>query len=528
LSYSPAFFPGAFLMHDLPASSPLPIDDVWSRSVDAGNRYRWALWALLVVAIVKLWILPLPSGFWVDEMVTAFVVHHGASHPSLKVAPQLLATNYYWLPWAAERLFGFSEIVYRIPSTLAMGAALVLIARLAQRLIHPGAGWFFVFAALTLPGLNYEAADARPYGLATFIAAGAALFLVRWMDRGRWIDAAAFVIFGATLWRVHLMNWPFYAVLAGYAFLRLWRGEAAAGWKQTVAIFGMLAATLVPVALTALHLLGEAKAHVIVPHPATWREFGGAFKFLLVAAAGVGAWLWGRALPGPRRKSPAGSGLFLVAGWWMCQPVALFAFSRFTGENIFVPRYLSLSLPGAALAATAAAACFLPADAWKRASLVMAAIVVIFIGGVPKLAPRHHNSGWRETAAEIRALGIRPDTPILYPSPFIEAQSPVWHPNFELPGFLYCHVEFYPVGGTPYLLPFVSSPDAERYASEIASTSLAAEDKFVIYGSDVRVEYWEKAFSRQPGLAGWNARQVAKIGDVEAVVFERPVRAEKP
>ena len=75
-------------------------------------------------------------------MVTAFVVHFGASHPSLKVAPQLIATNYYWLPWAAERLFGFSEVAYRIPSTLSMGAALFLIARLAQRPVHPGAGWF--------------------------------------------------------------------------------------------------------------------------------------------------------------------------------------------------------------------------------------------------------------------------------------------------------------------------------------------------------------------------------------------------
>ena len=54
----------------------------------------------------------------------------------------------------------------------------------------------FVFAALTLPGLNYEAADARPYGFATLIAAGAAWFLTRWLDRGRVGDAAAFVLFG--------------------------------------------------------------------------------------------------------------------------------------------------------------------------------------------------------------------------------------------------------------------------------------------------------------------------------------------
>ena len=106
------------------------------------NYYSWALAGLLAAAVFKLWILPLRSSFWIDEMVTAFVVHYGPSHPSLAVAPQVTATIYYWLPWAAERLLGFSEVVYRIPSTMLMGLSLILLARLAMRLIHPEAGWF--------------------------------------------------------------------------------------------------------------------------------------------------------------------------------------------------------------------------------------------------------------------------------------------------------------------------------------------------------------------------------------------------
>src|ERR1017187_4017982 len=113
------------------------------------NRSVWILGSMLAAAVFKLWILPLRSSFWVDEMVTAFVVHFGPSHPSLAAAPQVTATIYYWLPWAAERLWGFSEAAYRIPSTLSMGLALFLLARLAMRLIHPDAGWFVVFAALT-------------------------------------------------------------------------------------------------------------------------------------------------------------------------------------------------------------------------------------------------------------------------------------------------------------------------------------------------------------------------------------------
>jgi len=51
------------------------------------NRYFWALSVLLAAALFKLWILPLRSSFWVDEMVTAFVVRYGSAHPSLSVAP---------------------------------------------------------------------------------------------------------------------------------------------------------------------------------------------------------------------------------------------------------------------------------------------------------------------------------------------------------------------------------------------------------------------------------------------------------
>lgn len=117
--------------------------------------------------------MPLPSSFWVDEMVTAFVVREGPSHPSLAVAPQVAKSIYYPLLRGPDALFGFSEIAYRLPSVLVMGIALFLIARLASRLIHPQAAWFAVFACLALSGINYQAADARPYGLGIGVAARA-------------------------------------------------------------------------------------------------------------------------------------------------------------------------------------------------------------------------------------------------------------------------------------------------------------------------------------------------------------------
>src|SRR5580704_6359927 len=115
---------------------------------------------LLAACITRMWLMPLPSSFWVDEMATVFVVQHGPNHPSFAVAPQVPDSIYYQLPRAAESLLGFSEVAYRLPSILLMGLALFLIARLAARLIHPNAAWFAVFACLALRGTNYYADDA--------------------------------------------------------------------------------------------------------------------------------------------------------------------------------------------------------------------------------------------------------------------------------------------------------------------------------------------------------------------------------
>src|SRR5205823_11987000 len=98
----------------------------------------------------------------------------------------------YALPRITEKFFGTSEAAYRITSTAAMLVALWLIARIAARLIRPEAAWFVIFACLSLRGINYQAADARPYALGTCVAAACVLLLIRWLDSGKIFDALLF------------------------------------------------------------------------------------------------------------------------------------------------------------------------------------------------------------------------------------------------------------------------------------------------------------------------------------------------
>ena len=105
------------------------------------NPFPLALTFLLLLAVARLWIAPIRSSFWVDEMVTVFVVHHDAD-ASLSIAPQVSKSIYYGIARAADTLFGISEEGYRIPSIAFAALALLLVARLAARLIDPHAAWF--------------------------------------------------------------------------------------------------------------------------------------------------------------------------------------------------------------------------------------------------------------------------------------------------------------------------------------------------------------------------------------------------
>jgi Dolichyl-phosphate-mannose-protein mannosyltransferase len=483
---------------------------------------RWLLATVLALCVARMWIAELPSSFWVDEMGTEFVVLHGADDPTLKVAPQVPESIYYSIPAVSERLFGASETGYRLPSTLLMAGALLLIALIARRLIHPDAGWFAVFACLLLRDFNYQAADARPYALGTFVFCAAVFFLIRWLDFGLWRDATLFAIFTALVWRVHLIFWPLYLVLAIYTVARLIRGDARPEWLIVTSVYVLIGFTLLPVAAQAIELNRQASGHVVVDMP-DLAAFLKGFKpgFVLPFCALTA--LIGSLLRWPRAKRVvAGGALVLILAWWLVDPVCLLAFSLITGNSVYLERYLYLSLPGMALAATLGAAIFLEPREWRRAAAVLGLGVLLTQGHWDHWLPPHHNSDWRGAAraidTELAGLG---DQPVICPSPFIEAKPPVWTPDYPRPSFLYSHLAAYPVAGQVYPFPFESSPEAEEFARWLTRERLPEARKFIIYGGNRAAKFWQDWFSAQPEFEHWLVRRLGPFGDVEVLVFDK-------
>jgi Dolichyl-phosphate-mannose-protein mannosyltransferase len=481
---------------------------------------RWLLAALLAACIARLWVVPISSSFWVDEMATAFVVHHGAADASLRVAPQVAASIYYVLPRAAERLFGFSEWAYRLPSLLAMGLSLWFIARVAGRLLHEDAAWFTIFCCLSFRAFDYQAADARPYALGTCVVCAGMWFLIRWLDTGRWRDAVLFTGTAALVCQVHLIFWPIYLLFGGVAGVRLARRDTPASRLQALAVFGVVAASLSTVLPAALRLLREAGAHVVVGEPAA-ANLGSAIKLgSVTAACAVAAII--ASWRGWKAARPAAGSLLIVAMWWLVDPLSLFAFSHLTGHSVFVARYLTIALPGAALAVTAAAAIFLPPNGWRPLSLALGAGVLIFMGSWTRLWPAHHNSGWRAAAQSLNEMALPAGLPVICPSPFIEARPPVWRPDYPIDSFLYSNLLVYRVPGKIYPFPFERSPEAERDAQQLWQDTLSLAPAFVLYGIGPAVISWRDWFHARAQTAGWRESEIGPFGDVWIVRFDPP------
>ncbi len=481
-------------------------------------RSNGLLLFLLAVCAVRLWFMVLPSSFWTDETGTVFVVKL-AGDASLDAAPQVPASVYYVLPRAADRLFGFSEISYRIPSVLLMAIAIFFIARIAARLIDRDAAWFAAFLCFAVGDLNYYAADARPYPLGICVAAAAIFFLIQWLDTRRWTAALLFLVLAAILWRVQLVFWAFYPVFAIYTLVRLLRGTTALGWARALLVYVALAAALLPVAFQALHLLQTATAHVIFSVPGFGRLLS-AIRWKPVAwclaIAFPAAWWskWSR-----HRPVTFDSGVLIVA-WWLWMPLCLWAWSVLSGTVLFVPRYFSLALPGAALTATAVIATILPRRLWKHAAAVAAVLALAMEGHWSTRWPAHTGDNWRDGARTERIAARDPETPVIAVSPFIEAQPPVWTPDYYLPGFLYAPEFAYPLSGHIYPFPFVLSANAERYAADLLRDTLVKQPRFIVYGGGRFAMHWVIWFAGRPELAGWSYR-VNRASAIETVVFEK-------
>jgi mannosyltransferase len=214
----------------------------------AAGKYAPVGIAAAAMAVLGLWGLARDSSMGNDEVATRW-----AALLSLRDLGHLLNTvdavhGLYYLMMHVWVAVGSSPTVLRIPSVLAMIAAVALTAILGRRLT--GSGWVALFSGLVMaltPVITYYAQTARSYAMVVTCVLGATLVLLHALNAEvtgaagkvvarRWVAYGVLITFGGYLNELSLLVLAAHAVtvlLARYGHRTVWHwaasGAAGAG-----------------------------------------------------------------------------------------------------------------------------------------------------------------------------------------------------------------------------------------------------------------------------------------------------------
>jgi mannosyltransferase len=346
-----------------------------------------------------------------DEIATADVAQRPAGqiwalahHLDAVFSPYYLAMH----GWTA--MFGDSVLSLRLPSILAMAAAVALTGELGRRLLGPAAGTVAGILTSLLPNMTRYAAEARPYAWVCLMSVVALLLLYRALDRpglARWMAYAAAVL------GIGLGSLVALTALAGHAAILMIRDRRRTVLLRWSAAVAAAVALLTPLIWWGLHQR-QAQLHWVPP-----MTLGAVYTFpTFLVGSTEAAWLLiGLLLPTAYRVTRPVAEMAAAAGL----PLAVVGVVSFAGTSFWVNRYLLFVLLPAMIVAAAGlvrlASGYGPRYRWAPPALALAVVAAAAAPGqVAVRQPTFKNgSDYRTLAAVIRRQQRPGDDVVLEP-----------------------------------------------------------------------------------------------------------------
>jgi mannosyltransferase len=495
------------------ATPPLP-----TAIPDRDDREHVRILGVIVgLVVLALWVVPIRSSLWLDELGTWWVVKGGLRDTvDHAVAFQGQSPLYYLIVWAARMLGGDSEIILRLPSLAATVGSCVLLYRLVRHLIGREAARMSVLVFAATGVVAFEASEARPYAIATFALVAATLALVRWLDGSTWPQGVAYVVLAVLVVWVHYMFALALVSHAAYALTRVRRGQTRVRLVHLAAAAGLIVAGVLPLVLQIASLWdrrGSLSIHYDAGIPT--------MLLVLVPAVVSGALLLGVLLARTQGKvtlSVQGSrpaSLILLACWLLIPTIVLFAISDLTSITLLSPRYfVSVTPAGAALAGWAIAS-IEPSAARRIVAAVLAILSLLAYGGSLK-----NGEDWRDAAAFERTHATADTILLLHPG-LIESAQLDWFEDPERLSYLKSVVSYYPMVGRVTLMPHaLDEPGVHGYLEGLVTSELADVDRFLFITRYADLPYKDWLDGRL-GPEGFSSRVLGRFGVIAVVEFSR-------
>jgi hypothetical protein len=495
----------------------------------AGVATRRELRIILVLTILAaaiLWIRPIRSSFWLDETGTAWIVKDG---PGLALERSSEFTGghaaYYVLAAVTAQTLGRSEWALRVPSLVFMALAALTLHALASRLFGSMAAAFAVLLFVTSETVAFEACNARPYALVTFLALLSTLLLVIWCDKPSLFRGAAYAVLAALVLYVHDLFGTVYVVHILYAFRRHRRERRI----QLLALLLLMAGVillLLPRAGHILSLSSRREAVSFAAKPLLPDLVTGVFRPLMLGPVALAVLLFSRGLgwadaEGDSDSSSNREGHALASLLLFVPPGLLFAASRVSGTSVFVERYFLVSVTGLALLLGRLSALL---GARGRGRWRLIALMILLVTVPALTSPRHHSNDWRGAARALNEANKDSSMPVLLHPGYVEQKQYDWLDDKKRIPYLSAPLEAYPVRGKTMLLPYDAHAEQSLARLDALAARMGGPARFALVARTVAEKPFRAWLDGRFRPLGYEARDLGPFGNVNVVLYERTAR----
>lgn len=431
-----------------------------------------------LLACLSIWVLALRAPLWLDETLAYWQVSGGFWKVWSRSALMPSSIGYLYTLWFAKSILGSSEIALRIPSLVALVAAVYFLFRSARELLGAEGGFLAaVFFAIQY-NVVFAASDARPYALALLATSLAIFAFVGWMNGYQMRHA---VLFGAAAAGILYFHYLFGAILPAFAIyylvvrFRFIRDDL----RQLVAVLGTFVVLVIPLAVRVASLYQTRVTHVVQPmhHPVllslnTLAPLQTLIGFF--AAAAVGALL-------RKIRIPSGEGwhpVLLIGLIGLVPAAVLSGLSAASPMNLIQPRYFAVVAPGSALIWAWLATCI---DSRAVRQLFCVGLVVFTVFEVYHSPDsRRHEINFKQAHAFVNANVAANDAPVFVFSAFIESDYEPLPMTPKSENAMLSQIDYYPLNPPWVFLPIDFNDKTVQVAEPAIMAAAQQRQRFLV------------------------------------------------
>lgn len=423
---------------------------------------------------------------------------------------------YPYLLWLWMKVFGASEMMLRVPSLLAMTAALILFYCAARLFLSQQVALVATLLLALYPAVVFASIDARPYAFA-MLATCATLYLLFRYRNGGSVRTAAYLGFAtASMLAFHYM---FAAIIPAIlmCMVLLHEGTMQSLCKRLAAACGAFLLATIALLPGFLRVFHTRNTHVFEARPTALELLFAVLPLGTLCA--LGAVIVTSLLTGNRLSA---DGTRLDTKWLkvslllgLLPMLFFFAVSASTSLHMFTPRHYLVALPGCALASAILIQKIL---APARQALFCFALTCMAVFQSLTPAAKHHNYTWKYALAAADANSAPDHVPLIVCSDYPEADFVSMPVPLPQTSKLYSQLSYYPVRTTVIPMPRTLNAEAIKSGRLFLSNAAAHHQRFLATGylSSAGILNW----LMQNAAPNYRVRLVGDFDHVRVLEFD--------